>query len=45
MVDDKILPKKIFDLGSGWFGSFCVTGEKILAFNVPNSELILYDYK
>ncbi len=45
MVDDKISPKKIFDLGNGWFNSFCVTGEKILTFNASNPELILYNYE
>lgn len=45
MTKNNIIPKKIFDLGDGWFGPFCVTGEKILAFNSRTAELILYNYE
>ncbi len=44
-IDNRILPKKIFQLGNGWFSSICVTDEKILAYNQTASELILYDYE
>jgi hypothetical protein len=45
VINDSILPKRIFQLGNGWFGPFCVTGEGILAYNRTSAELILYDYE
>ncbi len=48
MVDDEIIPKQIFDLGDGWFKTFCVAEVaegKILAYNNTSAELILYDYE
>ncbi|PIF06705.1 MAG: hypothetical protein CSA36_00485 [Draconibacterium sp.] len=45
MINNTILPKRIFHLGNGWFGPICVTGENILAYNQTNAELTLYNYE
>ncbi|HCY01428.1 MAG TPA: hypothetical protein DG754_14925 [Bacteroidales bacterium] len=41
---DAIKPVRLLNLGDGWFKSFCISGNKIVAFNGSTAELIRYDY-
>ncbi|MDD3893019.1 MAG: hypothetical protein PHE03_12030, partial [Bacteroidales bacterium] len=41
---DAIKPVRLLNLGNGWFSSFCVSADKIVAFNGSTTKLIRYDY-
>jgi len=43
LADDHIVPVQILDLGNGWFGSICVSKDKVLAYDERVATLTLYD--
>lgn len=45
IYDDKIIPKQVFDLGSGWYGPLCISEGNILAFNSVTGELNMFEYE
>lgn len=42
--DEIISPTRLLNLGDGWYSSFCVSNDNIVAFNNTTAELVRYAY-
>lgn len=45
IINNQIIPVKIYNLGKGWYSSICISNKHILAYNRKTVELTLFNYE